>query len=192
MPEAKEMKSDSVKGRPRVGSWNSPESPSGAANSQFRGEWGWPLPTASAFPRGCKSRSHGKEAALSTPGSPGQAEGGVDNCASRVTSVYTPQGLVPTLPNPGTECSSVESGCRWASSTFSPAIPAGMLLSLPSENPVEVPNRPQLSAGCPRLGPAPGSQPLPGLSGSPQHFREEAGVSPGLTSVGRRVRLPLS
>lgn len=29
------MKSDSVKGRPRVGSWNSPESPSGAANSQI-------------------------------------------------------------------------------------------------------------------------------------------------------------
>lgn len=38
------MKSGSVKGRPAVGSWDSPESHSGAANSQIRGEYGWPLP----------------------------------------------------------------------------------------------------------------------------------------------------
>lgn len=95
------MKSDSVKGRPRVGSWNSPESPSGAANSQIHGEHGSPLADGCcpslAVPRLSGASGHG-----STGGQPicplhrgpGKAEGAMDTLAWRLTIVHAQEAWV--------------------------------------------------------------------------------------------------
>lgn len=78
---------------------------------QIHGERGWPLPVASASlgaahgsPR-LQSRSLGRKAVCGLEGGPWQPEGGVEKRALRSTSVYAPNALLLTLPNPGTECS---------------------------------------------------------------------------------------
>lgn len=125
------------------------------------------LPTA---PPACSQGPLGRKAVCGLEGGPWQAERGVEKRVLRSTSVYAPNALLLTLPNPGTECSVEESCCRWARATFSPAVPAGLLLPLSFENPAQVPNSPQLSSGCSLLGPVPGSRPL-GCRASPAFSR---------------------
>lgn len=183
------MKSDSVKGRPSVGSWNSPESPSGAANSQIHEDPGWPLPIALAFPRGCRSPSHGKEAGLSTSGSPRQAEGGVDKCPLRSSGVYTVQGLLLTLPilGPNVPAWKVTTD-RLLPRSLLPSLQGCFLLCLlrTGWRCHTVP-----SAGFPRLVWYQGASRSRGCQGLPSIFWDEVSTSPELTSVDRRVRFPL-
>ena len=129
-PKPEKMKSDSVKGRLRVGSWNSPESPSGATNSQIRGEHDLPLADGCCpslvVPGalwGCRSWFHGRAAHLSTSQGPqgGRGSRGYSGLVShrclRSGGLSSPHSLI--LGWNGKHC-------LWASTMFSSAISLGI------------------------------------------------------------------
>lgn len=141
------------------------QSPNGAANSQAHRELGLASPLGLRLSLCCRALPglqvtvpgegglcvHCREA----PGRPRRR----GYTGLGFMSIYSLNALWLTAPDPGTECSGDKSCCRWASTTFCPAVPTGLLLPLPVESPVQVPNSPWLSSGCSLLGPAPGSRP---------------------------------
>lgn len=138
----KKMKSDSVRRRPRVGSWNSPESLNGAANSQIHGEHHWPLTDGCCFslaPPGAlqaaRHRPTGGSPSVHCKEVPGGRREGWINGASSFTGMFTirrPDYSPPLIWGPNVRAQ--ESCRRWASTTFSSAISAGLFPILAFEN----------------------------------------------------------
>lgn len=168
------------------------QSPSGAANSQTHRELALASPRGLGLSPRCPAlpglqgtvpREGGLAVHSATAGRPRAGRGRRGYAGLGFMSVYSPNALLLKAPNPGTECSGNKSCRRWASTTFCPAVPAGLLLPLPFESPVQVPNSPWLSSGCSLLGPAPGSRP----PGCQSVLNILSTVFPVLTSVGWRM-----